>query len=443
MRHLPLALLAALILWAPIPFGSVTPWGVVVLIAGVSLVTLSVAATGKVALGDRRGVVLGLAGLGALGFGQAAAGLSLAPVLSRQAAVGWWTLALLFVAAMQIAGRPRARPVLLVAVLTATAFQVVYGGRQLVRDPYSIWGRAAGGPGRFRGTLVNSDHLAVWLEVVMAICLAWTWWAWRRSRREPRFVYRLAWLAPPIACWLGSARAVVATGSRAALAAVVLGAVFQVALLVAPSGRWWMSAALLGAVFVGGVAVVARGPAPDLGRQLSRPLHEVVASERFAVWGPSFELWRGAPLLGTGLGTFEEAFPRVQPPELQRNRWGRAHNDPLELLVTGGLVGVGLLAWALWILARRLWAVYRSGTLPAARAAALAGLAALAPVTLHEGVDFGLTVPANAVLLTVLLAVGAAGPTAAERGAAPLRSPYGRPPRPGSRARGGAAQPVR
>lgn len=423
MRHLPLALLAVLVLWVPLPFGSVTPWGIVVLVGGVAAVVLAVVATGELTLGVGRWVALALAGLGLLGFVQATAGLSLAPALSRQAAVGWWTLALLFVAVLQIARRPRARSVLLLAVIAATAFQGLYGWRQQVRDPYDLWGRMVAGPGRFRGTLVNADHVAIWFEIAMAVCLGWTWWAWRRSRREPRFAYRCAWLLPPMLCWAGSALAVVATGSRAALAAMVFGLVIQAALVVAPRGRWWVPLALLVAIGGAAAAVVSRGPVPELGRQLSRPLHEIVHSERFAVWRPSFELWRGSPLLGTGLATFEEAFPRVQPPELQKDRWGRAHNDPLELLVTGGLVAVGLLAWALWVLVRRLWAVYRAGTPPAARATALAGLAALAPVTLHEGVDFGLTIPANALLLTVLLAAGAAGPTVTEEGAAPLRSP--------------------
>jgi O-Antigen ligase len=423
MRHLPLALLAALLLWAPLPFGSVTPWGVVVLVAAIAAVALATVAAGPVALAGVRGVVLALTGLGLLGFAQSAAGLSLAPALSRQAAVGWWALALLFVATLQIARRPGARPGLLAAVVAATVFQGIYGWRQLVRAPEEIWSRTVPGPPRFRGTLVNSDHEAVWFEIVMAVGLAWFWWAWRRSRREPRFAWRFAWLAPPLLCWAGAGLGVVATGSRAALAAMVLGFVLQATLLAAPRGRWWVPVTLLVALGAAGVTLVSRGPAPELGRQLSRPLHEVVRSERFAVWGPSFELWRGSPWIGTGLASFEEAFPRVQPAELQKDRWGRAHNDPLELLVTGGLVGVGLLAWAAVSLARRLWAVYRSGTPTAARAAALAAMAAVAPVLLHEGVDFGLTVPANAVLMVVVLAVGAAGPTVTEEGAAPLRSP--------------------
>jgi hypothetical protein len=436
MRHLPLVFLALLLLWAPLPFGSVTPWGVLVLVVVVVALVAALLVSGEdLALGPPRGVVAGLVGLGLLGFFQASptagrwlgfltAGLaahvpaalasvsrpslSLAPALSRQAALGWWTLALLFVVAV-VAGRQRsARPVLLAAVLLAAAFQALYGWRQWRHAPHEILGRVVPGPPRLRGTLVNADHLAVMFEIVMATCLAWGWWAWRRSRREPRLGYRLLWIVPPAACWSGAALALLGTGSRAALAAAGLGLAAQSALVFSGRGRWVAPIALLAAMVLGGTMVALRGPTPALGRQLSRPAHEILHSSRFAVWGPALDLWRSSPWIGTGLGTFEEAFPRVQPAELQGVRWGRAHNDPLELLVTGGIAGVALFGFALVCLARRLWEVYRRGQRSAVRATALAALAALPVVALHEGVDFGLTIPANAVLLTVLLGVGVA-----------------------------------
>lgn len=455
MRHLPLALLALLLLWAPLPFGSVTPMGVAIAVTLVAVLAAGVASRGQApTVRGVRGVLVGLAGLGLLGMLQASrlvgrllalAGvspaahvpehlasvapptLSLAPALSRQAAVGWWALALLFVSAMALGRQRRAKPWLLAAAVVAAAFQALYGWRQWRAAPYEILGREVPGPPRLRGTFVNADHLAVLFEIVMAICIAWGWWAWRRSRREPRLLYRLTWLVPPVVCWLASAAALVGTGSRAALAAVVIGCIVQAALVFGPRRRWLVPVGLLVAVAAAATLLVSRGPSPGLGRQLSRPAYEVLHSSRFVVWGPAFSLWRGSPWIGTGLGTFEEGFPRVQPVELRRERWGRAHNDPLELLVTGGMVGVGLLGLALVSLIRRLWRVYRLGGRHSARAAALAALAALPAVVLHEGVDFGLTIPANALLLTVLVAVGAAGPTSEEEGAAPLRSPYRRP----------------
>ena len=450
MRHLPLILLCLLLLWVPLPFGSVTPRGVLGVVACIAALAMLLAASRQRLLGEGvGGIAGGLLGLGVLGMVQAnplagrwlgflVAGLaaevpsalsgvsqpslSLAPALSRQAAVGWWALALLFLSATVIGRRRWAQAWLLGSVLAAAAFQALYGWRQLRIAPHEILGREVAGPPRLRGTLVNGDHVAVLFEIVMAICLAWGWWAWYRSRREPRLVYRLFWLAPPFVCWFGSAAALLGTGSRAALAAVALGLVVQAAIVFGPRRRWLVPAGMLILVVLAASVVISQGPNPQLGRQLSRPTHEVLHNSRFEVWGPALRLWRTSPWIGTGLGTFEEGFPRVQPATLMKDRWGRAHNDPLELLVTGGLLGVGLLAWALYGLVRRLWRVYRKGGRITVQAAALAALAALPPVALHEGADFGLTIPANAVFMVVLLGVGCAGPTAQEEGAQPLRS---------------------
>lgn len=447
MRHLPLILLASILLWAPLPFGSVTPWAVTLLVVLiVVLAALALVGARQPLPPETAPVVLALAGLGALGMLQASAlagrwlgflgggataqippalsdvaqpGLSLAPALSRQAAVGWWVVALLFVASVVVGRERRTKTWLLIAAVAAVGFQALYGLRQWRLAPGEILGHEVAGPPRLRGTFVNADHLAILFEIMMAICLAWGWWAWRRSRREPRFVQRMLWLVPPWLGWFGALGALVGTGSRAALAAAALGLVVQSALLF-PRRRWLAPTLLLAGLLAGGAWVLSQGPNPRLGRQLSRPTYELLRNSRFEVWGPALELWRGSPLLGTGLGTFEEAFPRVQPPALMKDRWGRAHNDPLELLVTGGLVAVGLLAVAVVWLVRRLWRVYRSGARTASRAAALAALAALPPVLLHEGADFGLTVPANALFFVALMGVGAAGPTMREQGAAPL-----------------------
>jgi len=455
MRHLPAIFLCLLLVWVPLPFGSVTPWAVTVLVIAVGLAAMASSFSG-VSTSDlkvARGPLAALFAVGALGLVQASSwagrlfgtlsadlpehlsgsarpSLSLVPSLSRQAAVGWWTLALLLAVSLVAARSRRARPLLLVAALASAAFQAIYGLRQIRRSPGEIWGVLVGGPERFRGTLVVSDHLATFCTILMAICLGWSWWAWRTSRREPRLARRLALLIPPVVAWGCAFAGVVVSGSRAGLAAAVVGLVFQTGLVARMGRNRWVPIALALAILAGGWFVVSRGPAAHLGRQFSRPVHEILTSERFAVWRPALGLWAESPVFGTGLGTFGEAFTRVQPVEIQGARWGRAHNDPLELLVTGGLVGFGLFGLALVLLVRRLWKVYRTNGHLAVRASALAALLALPPVALHEFFDFGLTIPANAVFLTVLLGIGAAGPTAVEEGASPLpSSAWRRPPR--------------
>jgi len=431
MRYLALVLLTVILVWTPLPYGSVPPWAGAALALAISLAAVLAVADGKSArtLSALRTVLAALGGLALLGLAQRLLpALSLAPRLSFEAGIAWGAVALLLAAAAITGGSARVKGWLLAAAVGAASFQMLYGWRQARTAPGEIWGRVVPGPGsRLRGSFVNPDHAAMFFTIMLAVCFGWGWWAWRRSRREPVLGRRVSLLVGPLVMSLVLWAALLATGSRAGLAAAVIGLVVQAALISVPSGRWWLPLALALVLAATGLGLQRLGATRDLGRQLSTPIYEVANNPRYAVWAPALRLWRTAPWLGTGLGTFGEAYPRVEVGASTRVRWGRAHNDPLELLVTGGLLAVGLLLLAVGVLVQRLWRGYRSATGSASRAACLAAFAALPPVLFHELFDFGLTVPANAVLLLVLLGVAAGSPTALEAGAAPLRSPPKRP----------------
>ena len=122
------------------------------------------------------------------------------------------------------------------------------------------------------------------------------------------------------------------------------------------------------------------------------------------VWWESLGLMRRFPIAGSGLGTFESAFPLVQPASLEGMRWAKAHNDFLELMVTGGLVGfaiaVGGTVLLLLVLTRKLRAAFRTED----RLALAVALGSLAAVATHEAFDFGLSLPANAFILITIVA---------------------------------------
>jgi O-antigen ligase len=90
--------------------------------------------------------------------------------------------------------------------------------------------------------------------------------------------------------------------------------------------------------------------------------------------------------------------------------WTHAHNAPLELVATVGVVGLAIVAAGLFLLIRgllRVWwrAVHREG-----QAAALGALGAVAAALAHECLDFGLTTPANGFTLAILCGVALAVP---------------------------------
>jgi O-antigen ligase len=321
--------------------------------------------------------------------------LSLAPQVSRSSAVGWLAMAALLLAAFVAARRRRRSRWLAWAIVAGGLIQVVAGGRAALAVSHF----------RLRGTFVNPNHLALYLEIALAIAFAWSCWAGVRARREEAVERRLMLLAPPLVSWLILMAGLVLTGSRAGLAAALAATLLQAALFARERGNWRPAIVGLAASALG-LAVAATFAGDKLfGRVLGTSLYEVTWSGRFRVWGLSLELVELFPVTGSGLGTFLQALPLVQPPEMVGEVWARAHNDALELLVTGGVIAAALGLVGLIGLLRALWKTCSEGHRTEDRMAGLAAFGALAAVGLHELMDFGLTLPANAIALCVVLGV--------------------------------------
>lgn len=328
--------------------------------------------------------------------------LSLAPEVSRGVALHWLAVAAAFLAAGQV-GRDRlARRALAFALALVALFELLYGGGRWVARRTVIWGvEVPGDPARLRGTYVNADHLGTLFLIALAVAGAWLWWSAQRARRAPVIDHALLWLVLPSAAFLALFTGLAFTGSRAGLLAAMGGALATAAVLVLHHRRWQvgMAAAAVTVLALGGVA--ALGYRQGFGRLLGTSATEVTWNARLEVYAASLDLWHRSPITGTGLGTFRQAFPLVQPPSVSKE-WIHAHSDVLELLVTTGVIGLPLLAWGLWRLLRRAWRVLELAPHSEDRAAGLAALCAVAAVGLHSLVDFGLTMPANAMILAIV-----------------------------------------
>ena len=447
MRHsgrlsaLATALLVAVIVFAPLPFGAVTPMPRAVLQV-LALLAFATAFTGcpePRRLAVVRWPLVALVGIAVIGILQSlpwphllashlapgvvaqwdtavdvleespplAVPLSIAPEVSRRTALHWMAVAAcLGAAALQ--GRERgARRLLGLGLLTSAGFQILYGARTGASD--RIWGvEVPGDAGRLRGTFVNPDHFALYQSIALAFAAAWLWWALRRvlrgdSKAGPEgHVLRAA---PPVLAFGVVFVGLAFSGSRAGSIAAVLALLAQGQVLAARTRRWQWGLAALGAVALGTGALALFGWRRGLGRWLETSAYEIGWNARLRVWAETIELWSMAPLSGTGLGTFRQAFPLVQPTALP-GTWNHAHNDVLELLATVGPLGWLLLAGALVGLGRRLWRVVRRGRRSEDRAIGLGAAGAAVAVLLHSCADFGLTIPANA--FTLALALGLA-----------------------------------
>ena len=110
--------------------------------------------------------------------------------------------------------------------------------------------------------------------------------------------------------------------------------------------------------------------------------------------------------IGVGMGAWGELFTRyVSPPWSQFFYYRQTHNDYLQFVAESGFIALLALLWLACRLLGRIGRALRSGD-PRKWPLFAAILAAVVATGLHELVDFNLHVPANAVLLAVLLGLG-------------------------------------
>ena len=330
--------------------------------------------------------------------------LSLAPEVSRQVALHWLSAAAVLWAAGLVGGLRQHRRMIGLGVLAAATLQVVYGANLWIARSTRIWGiEVSGNPNRLRGTYINPDHLAFLLIIAITACFGWIWWSLRRALRRGPVEQRIFLTVMPGLFFLLFFAGLIFTGSRGALVAVAAACALQALVLTYYHRRWHVVLTAVGAIGFSGLAVTWFGFQGGLGRLLSTSLYEITWNHRITVYRASWDLWRDHLLTGTGLGTFRQAFPHVQPAGLDKT-WNHAHSDALEILVTNGVLGFVLMLAVVLCIGRVLWRLYRFGARSEERAVGLALFGALLAALFHSLVDFGLTMPANTFILAILLA---------------------------------------
>lgn len=125
--------------------------------------------------------------------------------------------------------------------------------------------------------------------------------------------------------------------------------------------------------------------------------------KRNETWAMTLKMFAAHPILGVGMGAYWVAVPAFH------NASGtltpqEAHNDYLELLASGGLVGLAIGIWFLIAVAKKARANLGSAD-RLRRAACLGACIGIAGVAVHSLVDFGLHMLVNALVFTTLIVV--------------------------------------
>jgi O-antigen ligase len=319
---------------------------------------------------------------------------------------------LLYVAVFrEMAEGPWRRRLLLTVVGTGVAITVVAFLQAVSPEPHKIyglwrprWDWAVFGP------YVNRNHFAGYLVMAAPLAMGFALEAisrlrssWGRSRRgwlilgEREGNAAVRWSAVVMVIVAG----LLASQSRGGVSA------FALAALVLPlASRRRRPTALAVALLVGlGVAWVG------LGGVLSAFEVRGIRASRLDLWRDMLPMVPRFPVFGVGWNAFATAYPWYQT--IWKTDWvGQAHNDYLQALLDGGLVGALLVGGLLAVAIRGALARAPRSPLDLGLFGALLGFA------LHELVDFNGQIPANAATWISLAALAVA----------PLRDPTHPPP---------------
>jgi len=141
-----------------------------------------------------------------------------------------------------------------------------------------------------------------------------------------------------------------------------------------------------------------------------------INTARFAYWQDAVNVIMHFPIFGTGMGTFGNIFPTYKTLNLPGHFIYHAHNDYLELLTDGGLLGFACAALFLCLLVARSSRQLRRRQDPYAGYLYWGALAGILAILLHSFTDFNFQSGANALYFYFLASLLVSGAYTSVRG---------------------------
>jgi O-antigen ligase/tetratricopeptide (TPR) repeat protein len=213
----------------------------------------------------------------------------------------------------------------------------------------------------------------------------------------------------PTSLWLITAVGLMVTGilfsmSRGGLIALGGASVFCLILSVR-ARRMSAVFSALSLVVLLALGFIAWFGVDEIGRRLDTLSGNDPDHGRRELWARAVTLCARFPVWGSGFGTFQMVEPQTRLPGDDRLlSWEHAHNDYLEALIEGGSVNLLLLILIVGFVFRGGFRSFDRLRKHADGSLVLGGLCGFTAVVLHSAGDFGMQIPAVALLITVLLA---------------------------------------
>ncbi|BBO75659.1 hypothetical protein DSCW_30760 [Desulfosarcina widdelii] len=262
--------------------------------------------------------------------------------------------------------------------------------------------------GTARGTFINRNHFAGFIEMIwplaLAVTLAMTGQA--RSIKAALGSDSLNRQALMALCIIVFLLALILTRSRAGIISGLLG-FFVFSIMARPGlrNRPKQTRLLLGGILILlsiYIATVGIGPVIDRFLSIGND-----GSSRLTIWQDSLSIVKNHPL-GIGLGNYENTFSVYNQSPIFDKTVAHAHNDYLQFLVETGWIGFcALLTGFLLFLiqcGRRIQHINTRKD-PLRFFLAVGAFSGIVSISVHSLFDFNLQIPANCVYFVVLIAI--------------------------------------
>jgi O-antigen ligase/tetratricopeptide (TPR) repeat protein len=346
--------------------------------------------------------------------------ISLYPNATRKALVRILAVFLLFVVVRNEIASPAALRRLSIAVLVNGALLSLFGLVQFFSSKNAgtiYWSIPS--HGSVFGPFVNRNHFAFYINISLGLALGLLLMRGRRSERGPDQVDGGDGRGPaaqrhlfgdPTSLWISGGMALMLSGvvfslSRGGFVALLGAATVSMLLTLSRRHGAWRAGTVLLTVAIALSLLIWFGLGPIETRFATLWTGEALRDGRGYVLTHAWPLVAQFPLWGSGYGTFQYVEPIYMHTAADVGKaYVHAHNDYLEDLIEGGLFRLVLRLIALGLIFRFGYRAFRRHARQSLGALALGALFAFTTIMIHSFVEFGLYLPAIAVLATVVCA---------------------------------------
>jgi O-antigen ligase len=336
--------------------------------------------------------------------------LSFDPYSTRFILVQVAALLVYFAAVLVFIDTPKRLRLLVRTITVFGFFLAIFGLTQSFTSPDKVYWIREMPQSQAFGPFINRHHFAGYMELALALPLGLVFTG--SIEREKKFIYLFAAGLMAIA--------LVMTNSRGGIISLLAELLFLVATMGLRSkhkhrkrdsqehGPWIRSAAAkaglaLAMVVALFVSVVVLGGEDALTRIVGSVNTDDPTTGRAHFWSVTVDIIKNHPVVGVGLGAFGVVYTGYD----SRNgmyRLEQAHNDYLQVLSDGGVVGA-ILGLFFIVSLFRMGFARRESRDDFRRGVATGALAGCFAVLIHSFFDFTLHTPANALLFLVLAAL--------------------------------------